>query len=188
MIPTDHLHASLAASPLQGAVRLLAALGLTVGLVACQSEPDGSADRKRDAGAPPVVEITAAEYAFVAPDSVPAGWVTFRLNNEKAEEVHEMDLSRLPEGVSYSDFEETIPVWGSITERVQTGELGGRGRFTRRLSRNCPTGPRTQKRSPAAASSLPDGLRRRPCIWSPAPMPCTASSSPPMARLTSPRG
>lgn len=103
--------------------------GLVVFLImaslgACQSGDQGE---KGEANGPPVVDVTAVDYAFAAPDSIPSGWVTFRLNNEKAEEVHEIDLSHLPEGISYSDFEKTIPVWGPITDRVQSGELVGPG-------------------------------------------------------------
>lgn len=87
---------------------------------------------------PPVVDVTAVDYAFVAPDTIPSGWVTFRLNNEKAEEVHEIDLSHLPEGVTYAEFEETIPVWEPITERVQAGELVGPGEVYAAAGSNLP--------------------------------------------------
>ena len=50
-------------SPLYEAVHLLGALLLTAGLTACQSSGDGSAAEN----APPVVEVTAVDYAFAAP-------------------------------------------------------------------------------------------------------------------------
>jgi hypothetical protein len=71
--------------------------------------------------------MTALDYSFAAPDTIRSGWTTLRLNNETAEEIHEIDLSRLPEEATYADFEKTIPVWSQITERVQAGELVGPG-------------------------------------------------------------
>lgn len=80
------------------------------------SEPDADSE---------VVEVTALDHAFEAPDEIPSGWITFRLINE-AEEVHELDLALLPEGVTYEDLEETtISVWAMVTERTQAGELVG---------------------------------------------------------------
>lgn len=73
---------------------------------------------------PEVVEVTALDHAFEAPDEILSGWITFRLINE-AEEVHELDLMWLPEGVTYEDFEETISVWDVATERMQASELVG---------------------------------------------------------------
>ena len=96
---------------------------LLVGMVACQP----AAEPESNTGAPPVLEMTALDYSFAAPDTIRSGWTTLRLNNETAEEIHEIDLSRLPEGVTYADFEKTIPVWSRITERVQAGELVGPG-------------------------------------------------------------
>lgn len=72
-----------------------------------------------------IVEVMALDYAFAAPEEIPSGWVTFRLNNEKSKEIHVIELGLLPEGVTYADFMETVPVWETITERVQDGELVG---------------------------------------------------------------
>jgi len=114
--------------PARSFVGVLAVLLLAIGLTARQSSGDGSkAAQEEETDAPPVVEVTALDYAFVAPDTIRSGWTTLRLNNETAEEIHEIDLSRLPEGVTYADFEKTIPVWSRITERVQAGELVGPG-------------------------------------------------------------
>jgi hypothetical protein len=101
----------------------LLAAALVFGALACQP----AAEPESNTGAPPVVDVTMMDYAFQAPDSIRSGWTTLRLNNETAEEIHEIDLSRLPEGVTYADFEKTIPVWSRITERVQAGELVGPG-------------------------------------------------------------
>lgn len=45
---------------------------------------------------PPVVDVTAAEYAFGAPDTIPAGRVTFRLKN-LGSQGHVASIVRLPQ-------------------------------------------------------------------------------------------
>lgn len=79
----------------------LAALLLAVGLAGCQSSGDGSATEN----VPPVVEVTMADYAFVAPDSIPSGWTTFQVKNEGSEH-HNFHLHRvpLPDGRTAKDF------------------------------------------------------------------------------------
>ena len=49
------------------------------------------------AAAPNVVSLTATEYAFEAPDTIPAGWTTFRLAN-RGQEVHYGHMVRLEPG------------------------------------------------------------------------------------------
>ncbi|MBR9990947.1 MAG: hypothetical protein KFH98_14390 [Gemmatimonadetes bacterium] len=51
-----------------------------------------------------VVEITAIDYAFQAPETVPAGWNTIRFTND-GEEPHFVFMSRLPEGTTLADYE-----------------------------------------------------------------------------------
>jgi hypothetical protein len=101
MISASRFDVSLAPVPISGAARLLAALLLAAGLAGCQSSRDGSAFEN----APPVVEVTMADYAFVAPDSIPSGWTTFRVNNE-GNEHHNFHLHRLPlpDGRTVEDF------------------------------------------------------------------------------------
>lgn len=53
--------------------------------------------------APNVVSLTAAEYSFRAPDSIPAGWTTFRLANH-GEEIHYGHIVRLEPGKSVQDL------------------------------------------------------------------------------------
>jgi hypothetical protein len=52
----------------------------------------------------PVMEITATDYAFRAPDTAPSGWTTIRLVNE-GEEPHFVFISRLPEGITIEQYE-----------------------------------------------------------------------------------
>ena len=55
------------------------------------------------AGAPTVVSLTATEYAISAPDSIPAGWTTFRLAN-RGEQVHYGHIVRLDPGRTVQDL------------------------------------------------------------------------------------
>ena len=53
---------------------------------------------------PSVVTITATDYAFGMPDTIPAGLTTFRLVNQ-GKELHHASLVRLGEGKSEADFQ-----------------------------------------------------------------------------------
>ena len=76
---------------------------LSVGLVSCQNSQDESQNDK----SPPVVEVTAVDYAFSSPDTVKSGWNTFRMTN-KGKEHHLFVITELPEGVSYADFHDKV--------------------------------------------------------------------------------
>lgn len=75
---------------------------------ACQPE---AADRQQasevgDEG-PPVVDVTARDFAFEAPDTLPPGWTTFRMENVGQQE-HFMVLWRLPDGRTFEDYETEV--------------------------------------------------------------------------------
>jgi hypothetical protein len=73
----------------------------------------------------PVVKVSAHDFSFVAPDTIPSGWVTFRLDN-KGEQIHEISLARLPDGKTHTDYmRAVIPVWEDVLDRIQAGELSG---------------------------------------------------------------
>ena len=55
------------------------------------------------AAAPTVVSLTATEYALAAPDSIAAGWTTFRLAN-RGEEVHYGHIVSLDSGRTVQDL------------------------------------------------------------------------------------
>jgi len=55
------------------------------------------------AAAPSVVNITATDYAFGVPDSIPAGLTTFRLVNQ-GKELHHASLVQLRDGKTIADF------------------------------------------------------------------------------------
>jgi hypothetical protein len=57
--------------------------------------------------APPVIDIMASDYAFDAPDTLPAGLVTVRLMNH-GNEPHHAQLLRLNPDVSFPDFAQAL--------------------------------------------------------------------------------
>jgi hypothetical protein len=58
----------------------------------------------RSATETPVVVVTAVDYAFQAPEVIPAGWTTLRFRND-GEEHHMVFMSRLPDGKTIEDYE-----------------------------------------------------------------------------------
>lgn len=89
---------------------------LYAGALGCEAEPP-EAD-------PHEVEVTAMDHAFQAPNEIPAGWVTFRMSNELAAEIHEMSIARLPDGVGFADFMEYyVPVWQQAVDDQQRGMI-----------------------------------------------------------------
>ena len=53
--------------------------------------------------APNVVEVTATDFDFAMPDTLPSGVTTFRLVNQGAE-LHHLVLTRIPDGMTLADF------------------------------------------------------------------------------------
>lgn len=69
------------------------------------------------------VEVTGVEYAFEGPDSVSAGWTTFRLKNE-GDQHHFLLLYRLPEGKTREDvLRELVPVYDAVMMALQDGKV-----------------------------------------------------------------
>src|SRR5687768_8821555 len=64
-------------------------------LSACSSEDN--APSQNLAAVPNVVSLTATEYAFQAPDTIPAGWTTLRMAN-RGQEIHYGHIVRLDPG------------------------------------------------------------------------------------------
>jgi hypothetical protein len=71
---------------------------------------------------PRIVEVVATDYAFHAPDSVAAGWVTFRLR-VRGTESHQLIIFRIDEGVSLSVFHQALA--GGATDIPGITPLGG---------------------------------------------------------------
>jgi len=92
---------------------LLATIALTVvTLAACRAEerPPGDDTTAAEASAAPepnVVTVRARNYAFDAPDEIPAGLTTFRLVNE-GPGFHHMQLVRLDSGKTYADLQQAL--------------------------------------------------------------------------------
>src|SRR5947208_10672030 len=56
---------------------------------------------------PSLITITATDYAFAVPDTIPAGLTTFRLVNQ-GKELHHASLVRLGDGKSVADFQAAL--------------------------------------------------------------------------------
>src|SRR5215211_6099569 len=82
---------------------------VTAGALACAPKGD-SAPKTSDSALPaaaataPVVNITARDFAFDAPDSIPAGLATIRLNNTGTT-IHHVQIVHLADGKTFADFE-----------------------------------------------------------------------------------
>ena len=61
---------------------------------------------------PRVVDVTANDYHFKSPASVPAGTITFRMKNAGTE-VHHLWVVRLDRGKTSADFLKAMNAWGS---------------------------------------------------------------------------
>jgi hypothetical protein len=71
-----------------------------------------------------VLEVTAEDYAFRAPDQVQAGWTTVRLLNE-GEEHHFVVLLRLPDGRTYDDYLAKVgEPFNQIWYQMRDGHIG----------------------------------------------------------------
>ena len=69
--------------------------------------------------APPVIDIMASDYAFDAPDTIPAGLVTIRLMNH-GQEPHHAQLLRINDGVSFDEFGAALQSEGESALRLTT--------------------------------------------------------------------
>jgi hypothetical protein len=82
------------------------------GLPSAQANPASSV-------APPVIDIMASDYAFDAPDAIPAGLVTIRLMNH-GQEPHHAQLLRMNDGVSFGEFGAALQSEGESALRLTT--------------------------------------------------------------------
>ncbi len=72
-----------------------------------------------------VVAITASAGDFQAPDTIPSGWTTLRLQNLGAGEIHEISLARLPDESTFEEYrDDVIPVWEQVNRQIKSVELG----------------------------------------------------------------
>lgn len=98
---------------------VLIALLIAASLAACQS----GQGEEEDTGTPPVVDVTAVDYAFQAPDTIPSGWVTFRMENQ-GEETHYFELHRLPDTVTFEELRQELeePL-DSLRQSLRAGKI-----------------------------------------------------------------
>lgn len=106
---------------------------LTVALAACthtDAEHGATADTAATGRAPNMVNVTATEYAFEMPDTIPAGLTTFRLV-DAGKELHHVQLIKLADGKTMSDFVKAVeaggppPTWATEAGGVNAPRPGG---------------------------------------------------------------
>jgi hypothetical protein len=76
------------------------------------------------AQAPSVVTVKATDFKFDAPSSVPAGTITFRLENS-GKEVHHLWLVQLLNGKTLADFQKAMDSWTSGPMPSWVVDVGG---------------------------------------------------------------
>ena len=59
-----------------------------------------------------IVTVTAFDYRFQAPATIPAGTITFRLKNE-GKEIHHLWIVQLRDGKTPADFSNSMQAWGT---------------------------------------------------------------------------
>src|SRR5687768_16853272 len=92
-------------------------------LAGCSGE-DEATTKKSAVAAPHAVSLSATEYAITAPDTVPAGWTTFRLANH-GNEIHYGHIVQLDEG-------KTVPeMVNAYAEAIRTS--GPRPKWVKRF-------------------------------------------------------
>lgn len=70
-----------------------------------------------------VVEVIAEEYAFDAPEAIPSGWVTFRMQNQ-GEKHHFALLTRLPDGKTLDDYMiDVVKHFDDAMRAMRSGEM-----------------------------------------------------------------
>jgi uncharacterized cupredoxin-like copper-binding protein len=81
------------------------------------------------------VVVTASDFTFSLPDSIPAGLTTFELVN-RGPELHHMQVIRLDQGKTFADFEAAMkshgppPAWASFVGGPNAGIPDGRSTVT----------------------------------------------------------
>jgi len=112
---------------------------LALASVACAVACGRAAPR---AAGPSLITITATDYAFGVPDTIPAGLTTFRLVNQ-GKELHHANLVRLGEGKTVADFQAGLaaamknhtppPTWMGFVGGPNAVTLGDTGEATQML-------------------------------------------------------
>ena len=100
-------------------------VGVTASLLACSTGDDRMArEPAADDVDPRVVDLSVANRAFHAPDTLDAGWTTFRFTNDTDEAVHYAHFVRLDSGRSVQDWWSTTLKRSGNRARVRPGSCG----------------------------------------------------------------
>lgn len=93
-------------------------------ITGCGSGDGGNQTSNKGQTERPVFEVKAYSYSFMAPDTIPSGWITLRFSNARGMEIHELGLAKLPEGKNIGNYlREIFPVWKSTLQKAQNGEI-----------------------------------------------------------------
>ena len=83
---------------------------------------DGAVRPVTGRGVPGVVQVTSSGMSFDAPESISAGWTTFRYQN-RTPVTHFFVLERMPEGKTVADSEaEVVPVFQDAMDLIVAGD------------------------------------------------------------------
>ncbi len=83
----------------------------------------GSCTSKKEADDANVVEITAVDFKFQAPDSIKSGWNTIEFKNEGQQE-HFVYTYRLPEDKSFEEFKQAVTIpFIEVWDKYLAGEI-----------------------------------------------------------------
>src|SRR5690242_1212225 len=94
---------------ISGLARALAAAALLAAPLATLTAEDSTGVKPR------VVNVTAYDYRFESPSSVPAGTLTLRMKNA-GKEVHHLWVVKLGKGKTSADFLKAMNAWGSALQ------------------------------------------------------------------------
>ena len=141
---------------------------LLVGMVACQP----AAEPESNTGAPPVLEMTALDYSFAAPDTIRSGWTTLAMTN-KGEEHHLFVLLSLPTGKTIGDLQAAVYApFDTLRSQLHEGAIDSTTYRKRleRLGRSIPEWYTDNTDLMGGVGlTAPGGGPTPPSIWSPAP-------------------
>lgn len=103
----------------------LAVVAAAATLAACQqTDADGEGEADASAAAEAgVVQVTAKDFEFQAPEEIPSGWTTIRFANT-GEEEHFVLLWHLPEDRTFRDYRtEIVDTFTKVWSRYASGQL-----------------------------------------------------------------
>ena len=128
--------------------RSILLIGGIASIAACTPR-DEAAQSRATTAAPNLVSLISTEYAFQAPDTIPAGWTTLRLTNN-GNEIHYGHMVRLDSGKTVADLV------SAYAEAIRTS--GPRPKWVRRFG-----GPGGSY--PGGSSSVTQYLEPGSYVW-----------------------